>query len=54
MTLNHRERILTTLSHKEPDHVPIDIGGSDVTGIHRDAYRHLARVSRDAGRCANL
>ena len=43
MTLNHRERILTTLSHKEPDHVPIDIGGSDVTGIHRDAYRHLAR-----------
>lgn len=42
MALNHRERILTTLSHKEPDHVPIDIGGSDVTGIHRDAYQHLA------------
>jgi uroporphyrinogen decarboxylase len=40
--MNSRERLLTSLSHREPDHVPLDIGGSDVTGIHRDAYRRLA------------
>lgn len=41
--MNSRERVLCSLSHKEPDHVPLDIGGSDVTGIHRDAYKNLAR-----------
>jgi uroporphyrinogen decarboxylase len=41
--MNSRERVLTSLSHREPDHVPIDLGGSDVTGIHRDAYKRLAR-----------
>jgi len=41
--MNSRERVLISLSHREPDHVPLDIGGSDVTGIHRDAYKSLAR-----------
>jgi uroporphyrinogen decarboxylase len=41
--MNSRERVLCSLSHKEPDRVPLDIGGSDVTGIHRDAYIKLAR-----------
>jgi uroporphyrinogen decarboxylase len=41
--MNSHERLLTSLSHREPDHVPLDIGGSDVTGIHRDAYKRLAR-----------
>jgi uroporphyrinogen decarboxylase len=41
--MNSRERLLTSLSHREPDHVPLDIGGSDVTGIHRDAYKRLSR-----------
>jgi uroporphyrinogen decarboxylase len=41
--MNSRERVLTSLAHREPDHVPLDIGGSDVTGIHRDAYKRLAR-----------
>jgi len=40
--MNSRDRVLTSLSHREPDHVPLDIGGSDVTGIHRDAFRRLA------------
>jgi uroporphyrinogen decarboxylase len=40
--MNGRERLLTSLLHREPDHVPLDIGGSDVTGIHRDAYKRLA------------
>lgn len=39
--MNSRERILTALAHREADHVPFDLGGSDVTGIHRDAYRRL-------------
>ena len=41
--MNHHNKVLRTLAHKEPDHVPLDLGGSDVTGIHRDAYRKLAR-----------
>jgi len=41
--MNSRERVLCSISHREPDHVPLDIGGSDVTGIHRDAYKNLAR-----------
>ncbi len=41
--MNSRDRILCSLSHSEPDRVPLDIGGSDVTGIHRGAYRNLAR-----------
>lgn len=41
--MNSRDRVLRTLSHREPDRVPLDIGGSDVTGIHRDAYKKLAR-----------
>ncbi len=29
-----RERVMTTLAHEEPDRVPIDLGGSAVTGMH--------------------
>ncbi len=39
--MNHRERILTALSHREPDRVPIDLGGTDVTTIMAGAYREL-------------
>lgn len=39
--MHPRERILTALKHKEPDHVPIDIGGTDVTGINARAYSAL-------------
>lgn len=41
--MSSRDRVLCCLAHREPDRVPLDIGGSDVTGIHRDAYRSLAR-----------
>ena len=41
--MDHRDRVLRAIAHKEPDHVPLDLGGSDVTGIHRDAYRRLAK-----------
>jgi len=26
--MTHRERVLTALAHKEPDQVPLDLGGS--------------------------
>ena len=29
-----RERITRTLEHKEPDKIPIDFGGTDLTGMH--------------------
>jgi hypothetical protein len=32
--MNSRERVSLSLNHKEPDHLPIDLGGSAVTGMH--------------------
>lgn len=32
--MNSRERIQLALNHKEPDSIPLDLGGSAVTGIH--------------------
>jgi len=34
-------RVLTTLSHREPDKVPFDFGSTPVTGITIGAYRNL-------------
>jgi len=41
--MNSRERVLTALAHREPDRVPIDLGGSLVTGISAVAYGRLKR-----------
>lgn len=38
--MNSRDRVLTTVNHKEPDRVPLDLGGNQ-TGIHHIAYRKL-------------
>lgn len=38
-----RERLLTTLQHQEPDRVPLDLGATQVTGIHHLAYSRLRR-----------
>jgi hypothetical protein len=32
--MNSRERVTVALNHEEPDCVPLDLGGSAVTGIH--------------------
>jgi hypothetical protein len=32
--MTSRERVLTSLSHREPDAVPVDFGSTAVTGIH--------------------
>jgi uroporphyrinogen decarboxylase len=42
--MNSRERVLTTLNHREPDRVPFDMGGTVVTGIHHKAYVALRRA----------
>ena len=41
--MNHRERVLTALSHQEPDRVPIDLGGCCVTSITVLTYRAFRR-----------
>jgi len=41
MAPTHRERVLTALSHQQPDRVPIDIGGGPATRIHTTAYSRL-------------
>jgi len=38
--MTSRERVLTALDHREPDQVPIDLGGNQ-TGIHKNAYQAL-------------
>jgi len=32
--MNSRERVILALNHQEPDHVPLDLGGSPTTGMH--------------------
>ncbi len=44
MNMNSRDRILTTLGHRQPDRIPFDLGGSYVTGITKNAYTGLART----------
>ncbi len=42
--MTSRERIFAALSHREPDRVPFDLGGTVVTGICLGAYRELVRA----------
>jgi len=41
--MTSRERVLTALNHRQPDRVPIDLGGNQ-TGIHRLAYARLLEL----------
>ena len=41
MTMTPRERVRTTLAHREPDRVPLDLGSTGNTGITAIAYRKL-------------
>ncbi len=36
-----RDRVRATISHREPDRIPFDLGGTRVTGIHVRAYARL-------------
>ena len=39
--MNSRERLLAALDHVEPDRIPLDLGSTQVTGIHVGAYEPL-------------
>ena len=39
-TMTSQERVLVALDHRQPDRVPIDLGGNQ-TGIHKAAYEAL-------------
>ncbi len=41
--LTSRERVKRAINHEEPDRVPIDIGGTKVTGIHVDEYIEVGK-----------
>ena len=41
--MTSRERVLTALDHREPDRVPLDLGGTFVTSIAATALHHLRR-----------
>jgi len=48
--MTHRERVLAALSHRQPDRVPLDLGGSLVSSITAKAYDNLkARLGLDIG-----
>ena len=42
--MNSRDRVLTALAHREPDRVPVDLGGAVVTGIHAAALDRLRKA----------
>ncbi len=39
--MNHRERLIAALSHRQPDQVPIDIGGTVNSSIVVEGYAKL-------------
>ena len=41
--MNHRQRVLATLNHRQPDRVPIDLGSTRNTGILIEPYQALTR-----------
>ena len=41
--MTSRERVRKAIAHGEPDRIPIDLGGTTVTGIHASAYARLKK-----------
>jgi uroporphyrinogen decarboxylase len=39
--MSHRDRVMTALSHQEPDRIPIDLGGTYASSISIKAYENL-------------
>ncbi len=56
--MNSRERLLQALNHQEADHVPLDLGSTQVTSIHVVAYRRLLKAlglaSDNVGLCDSI
>ncbi len=41
--MKSRERVILALNHREPDRIPIDLGGSICSSIHKNAYIDLKK-----------
>lgn len=41
--MNHRERVVASIRHQEPDRLPVDLGGMRSTGIMAMAYAELKK-----------
>jgi uroporphyrinogen decarboxylase len=41
--MNPRERVMLALNHKQPDRIPIDLGGTICSSIHKNAYVELKK-----------
>ena len=41
IAMNSRHRLLLAIHHQEPDRIPLDLGSTQVTGIHVQAYKKL-------------
>ena len=42
--MNSRQRVAAALAHRQPDYVPLDLGGSAVTGMHVSSVYKLRQV----------
>jgi uroporphyrinogen-III decarboxylase len=47
--MNHRERLIAALSHRQPDQVPIDIGGTVNSSIVMEVKRTVEQCIEDMG-----
>ncbi|HQH22756.1 MAG TPA: uroporphyrinogen decarboxylase family protein [Bacteroidales bacterium] len=48
--MTSRDRLLLSLSHREPDRIPVDLGSSTVTGISGIAWNNLRKYLNISGR----
>jgi uroporphyrinogen decarboxylase len=39
--MDSQQRVRAAMHHREPDHIPFDLGGTGLTTIHVDGYRRL-------------
>ena len=44
--MTSRERVLAAINHREPDRVPLDIGGGGSTSIVVEGYEKLKQIGR--------
>lgn len=42
--MTSRERVQAALEHRQPDRVPLDVGGTHQTGMHVDAVYKLRQA----------
>ena len=42
--ISSRERVIAAINHKETERIPIDLGGTGVSGIHAKTYHNLLRL----------